>query len=49
MRHPLPLLTHEVAVFELDRAHTAVLLQDLHAPFLDWEGAHWRVRRDAAG
>jgi nicotinamidase-related amidase len=38
MRHPLPLLTHEVAVFELDRAHTALLVQDLHAPFLDWEG-----------
>lgn len=38
MRHPLPLLTREVAPVSLERGRTALLLQDLHAPFLDWEG-----------
>jgi nicotinamidase-related amidase len=35
MRHPLSLLTREVAPIALDRVHTALVLQDLHAPFTD--------------
>ena len=35
MRHPLSLVTREVAPVALDRARTALVLQDLHAPFTD--------------
>ena len=35
MRHPLSLLTREVAPIALVRKHTALVLHDLHAPFTD--------------
>jgi nicotinamidase-related amidase len=38
MRHPLSLLTREVAPVPLTATHTVLLLQDLHAPFSDGEG-----------
>lgn len=38
MRHPLSLLTREVAPVPLAKRGTALLLQDLHAPFSDLEG-----------
>ncbi|UCH26834.1 MAG: isochorismatase family protein [Trueperaceae bacterium] len=34
-RHPLTLLTKEVPALELTTADTCLLLQDLHAPFVD--------------
>jgi nicotinamidase-related amidase len=38
MRHPLSLLTREVAPVPLRVDRTVLLLQDLHAPFTDREG-----------
>lgn len=43
-RHPLPLLTREVAPVVLDTPSTALLLQDLHAPFADADDG-WLARR----
>jgi nicotinamidase-related amidase len=46
-RHPLPLLTRATRPFVLDRAHTCLLLQDLHAPCADLaDGALLRQARD---
>lgn len=46
MRHPLSLLTREVAPVPLAQRGTALLLQDLHAPFSDLaEGALLREAR----
>ena len=46
MRHPLSLLTREVAPVPLDQERTALVLQDLHAPFTDArEGALAREAR----
>jgi nicotinamidase-related amidase len=38
LRHPLPLLTREVAPLALRPGSTWLLVQDLHAPFADLEG-----------
>jgi nicotinamidase-related amidase len=43
-RHPLPLLTREVAPVVLDVSSTVLLLHDLHAPFADPEQG-WLARR----
>jgi nicotinamidase-related amidase len=47
IRHPLPLLTQAVPAIQLDRAHTCLLLQDLHAPFADAAGG-WLAARARA-
>ena len=45
-RHPLTLVTKAVRPFVLDRSHTCLLLQDLHAPFTDLDaGALLRTAR----
>jgi len=44
IRHPLPLLTNEVPRIALNRQHTILLVQDLHAPFADAQNG-WLARR----
>jgi nicotinamidase-related amidase len=47
LRHPLPLLTRAARPFALDRARTCLLLQDVHAAFVDVEQG-WLARRARA-